>query len=47
MEEILADTGIRTVLTGVRMPRMNVVMERWVQSCRHDLLATIQPGSST
>ncbi|MGV9385765.1 hypothetical protein ACWDRB_58865 [Nonomuraea sp. NPDC003707] len=33
MEEILADVGIHTVLTGVRMPRMNVVMERWVQSC--------------
>jgi transposase InsO family protein len=38
MEEILADTGIQTVLTGVRMPRMNAVMERWVQSCRRELL---------
>ena len=23
MDEILADAGIRTVLTGIRMPRMN------------------------
>ncbi|MFF5209138.1 integrase core domain-containing protein [Streptosporangium sp. NPDC000396] len=38
MEEILADSGIQTVLTGVRMPRMNAVMERWVQSCRRELL---------
>jgi hypothetical protein len=26
------------VLTGVRMPRMNSIMERWVQSCRPELL---------
>ncbi|MEU7004573.1 integrase core domain-containing protein [Nonomuraea sp. NPDC046570] len=38
MEEILTDAGIHTVLTGVRMPRMNAVMERWVQSCRRELL---------
>jgi len=36
--EILTDAGIQTVLTGVRVPRMNSVMERWVQSCRHELL---------
>ncbi|MET7338795.1 integrase core domain-containing protein [Nonomuraea sp. NPDC005650] len=38
MEEILADIGIQTVLTGVRVPRVNAVMERWVQSCRRELL---------
>lgn len=38
MDEILAEAGIRTVLTGVRVPRMNAVMERWVQSCRRELL---------
>ena len=38
MDQILADAGINTVLTGVRMPRMNSVMERWVQSCRRELL---------
>jgi transposase len=37
-DTILADTGIETVLTGVRMPRMNSIMERWIQSCRHELL---------
>jgi putative transposase len=38
IEEILTDAGIQTVLTGVRMPRMNSIAERWVQSCRHELL---------
>jgi hypothetical protein len=37
MDEILADAGIQTVLTGVWIPRMNS-MERWVQSCRRELL---------
>jgi putative transposase len=37
-DAILADAGITVVLSGVRMPRMNSVMERWVQSCRHELL---------
>jgi putative transposase len=38
MDEILAEAGIKTVLTGARMPRMNSIMERWVQSCRRELL---------
>ncbi|MFD9950384.1 integrase core domain-containing protein [Nonomuraea sp. NPDC059023] len=38
MDEILADIGIQTVLTGIRMPRMNSIMERWVQTCRRELL---------
>jgi transposase InsO family protein len=38
MDEILAQAGIQTVLTGIRMPRMNAIMERWVQSCRRELL---------
>ncbi|GAA4988076.1 hypothetical protein GCM10023205_68770 [Yinghuangia aomiensis] len=37
-DEILADAGIRTVLTAVRTPRMNAVMERWVSTCRRELL---------
>ncbi|WP_239308949.1 integrase [Frankia sp. Cj3] len=37
-DAILADTGIEVVPTGVRMPRMNAIMERWIPSCRHDLL---------
>ncbi|NJP97714.1 transposase [Nonomuraea sp. FMUSA5-5] len=38
MDEILSEAGIETMLTGIRMPRMNSVMERWVQSCRRELL---------
>jgi transposase InsO family protein len=30
--------GIQIVLTGVRVPRMNSIIERWVQTCRHELL---------
>jgi transposase InsO family protein len=37
-DAVLADAGIRVVLSGVRMPRMNSIMERWIQSCRHELL---------
>jgi transposase InsO family protein len=37
-DAILADTGIATILSGVRTPRMNSIMERWIQSCRHELL---------
>ena len=29
---------METVLSGVRMPRMNSILERWVQTCRHELL---------
>jgi hypothetical protein len=37
-DTVLADTGIATVLTGVQIPRMNSIMERWIQTCRHELL---------
>lgn len=37
-DAILADTGIEVVLTGIRMPRMNAIMERWVRTCRRELL---------
>jgi transposase InsO family protein len=37
-DTVLADAGIKIVLTGVRMPRMNSIMERWVQTCRRELL---------
>jgi aspartyl aminopeptidase len=30
MDAILADAGIQTVLTGIRMPRMHSIMERWM-----------------
>jgi putative transposase len=35
---ILKDAGIETVLSGVQMLRMNSIMERWVQTSRHELL---------
>ncbi|WP_433432988.1 integrase core domain-containing protein [Nonomuraea sp. CA-141351] len=38
MDDILAEAGIKTVITGIRIPRMNSIMERWGQSCRHELL---------
>ncbi|RZU76880.1 integrase-like protein [Micromonospora kangleipakensis] len=37
-DAFLADAGIDVVLSGVRMPRMNPIMERWVQTCRRELL---------
>jgi transposase InsO family protein len=30
--------GIAIVKTGVRVPRMNAIMERWVRTCRAELL---------
>ncbi|MFD4636511.1 integrase core domain-containing protein [Lentzea sp. NPDC058436] len=38
IDEILGGAGIATILTGVRMPRMNAIMERWVKSLRGELL---------
>jgi putative transposase len=35
---ILANAGIEVILSGVQMPRMNSIIERWVQTCRHELL---------
>jgi putative transposase len=37
-DAILAGTGIRVVRSGIQMPRMNAIMERWVQTCRRELL---------
>ncbi|MFC0112240.1 integrase core domain-containing protein [Kibdelosporangium aridum] len=38
LDDILADAGIQVVLSGVQIPRMNSIVERWIQSCRHELL---------
>jgi putative transposase len=35
-DAVLADAGIRVVLNGVQVPRMNAFMERWVRTCRRD-----------
>jgi putative transposase len=37
-DTVLNNAGIEVVLSGVRMPRMNSIMERWVQTCRRELL---------
>jgi putative transposase len=37
-DAVLADVGITVVRTGVRVPRVNAIMERWVLSCRRELL---------
>ncbi|GAA3434079.1 integrase [Kutzneria kofuensis] len=38
IDEILGEVGITTVLTGVRMPRMNAITERWVKTLRAEPL---------
>jgi transposase len=38
IDEILSGAGVTTVLTGVRMPRMNAITERWVKTLRTELL---------
>ncbi|MEU5849118.1 integrase core domain-containing protein [Saccharopolyspora shandongensis] len=37
-DAILADVDIDIVLSDVQVPRMNSTMERWVQTCRRELL---------
>ncbi len=37
-DRILNDAGIDVVLSGVRVPLMNSIMERWVRTCRRELL---------
>jgi putative transposase len=37
-DDILADADIQVVLSGIQMPRMNSIIERWIQTCRHELL---------
>jgi len=38
MDTILSSARVATVLTGVRMPHMNTIMERWVKTLRAELL---------
>jgi transposase InsO family protein len=38
IDDILGSAGIETILTGVRVPRMNAIMERWVKTLRVELL---------
>jgi hypothetical protein len=38
---ILNNIGIDVVLSSIRIPRMNSIMERWVQTCRRERLGGI------
>jgi transposase len=38
VDAILTDAGITVVLSGILVPRMNSILERWIQSCRHEML---------
>ncbi|MER6121766.1 integrase core domain-containing protein [Streptomyces sp. NPDC001795] len=37
-DAVLADAGLNVVTTGIQMPRMNSIIERWIQTCRRELL---------
>ncbi|SED63053.1 integrase core domain-containing protein [Streptomyces melanosporofaciens] len=37
-DAVLKDAGIDIVLSGIQMPRINSIMERWIQTCRRELL---------
>jgi transposase len=37
-DAVFQDAGLHVVTCGIRMPRMNSIMERWVQTCRRELL---------
>ncbi|WP_326756092.1 integrase core domain-containing protein [Streptomyces hirsutus] len=37
-DALLADAGLKVITTGIRIPRMNSLMERWIQTCRRELL---------
>src|SRR5207302_1699359 len=37
-DAILADAGIKVVRSSVQVPRMNAIIERWVRTCRRELL---------
>jgi hypothetical protein len=38
IDKILGSAGIDTMPTGVRMPCMNAIMERWVKTLRAELV---------
>ena len=37
-DTVLADLGITVVHIGVQLPRMNAIIERWVRTCRRELM---------
>jgi hypothetical protein len=45
LDKILSGAGISTVLTGVRMPRMNSIAERWATPKGVYAVAPVIPAS--
>jgi transposase InsO family protein len=37
-DAVLVDAGIRIALSGIQTPRMNAIAERWVGTCKRELL---------
>ncbi|MFI1361221.1 hypothetical protein ACH4TV_47850 [Streptomyces sp. NPDC020898] len=37
-DAVVEAEGIEIVTTDIHIPRMNSIMEGWVQTCRHELL---------
>jgi putative transposase len=37
-DAVLAHSGITITKTGIRVPQMNAIVERWVRTCRTELL---------
>ncbi|MFF7656636.1 integrase core domain-containing protein [Streptomyces sp. NPDC007983] len=37
-DALMTDAGLKVVTTGIRIPRMNSLIERWIQTCRTELL---------
>ncbi|MBW8088861.1 transposase [Streptomyces hygroscopicus subsp. hygroscopicus] len=37
-DALMTDAGMKVVTTGIRIPQMNSLMERWIQTCRTELL---------
>ena len=37
-DAMLEDAEIKIILSEIQLPRMNSIMERWVQTCRHEPL---------
>ncbi|MFE2969313.1 integrase core domain-containing protein [Streptomyces sp. NPDC059340] len=39
-DALMPDAGLKVVTTGIRIPRMNSLIERWIPTCRRELLDT-------
>jgi transposase InsO family protein len=37
-DALLADAGLTVLTTGIWIPRMDSIMQRWIQTCRRELL---------